>query len=76
MVVAESLLGEIKQLLSGSALPPLADLQIEFVKLSSVAEHWGTADVLRSINARIKVVMVTVIVQKPSSFITTMSRSF
>ncbi|VDK67135.1 unnamed protein product [Litomosoides sigmodontis] len=54
MVVAESLLGEIKQLLSGSTLPPLADLQIEFVKLSSAAEHWGTADVLRSIDARIK----------------------
>ncbi|KAL3994895.1 Nucleotidyl transferase family protein [Acanthocheilonema viteae] len=54
MVVAERLLDEIKQLLSSSALPPLTDLQIEFVKLSSAAEHWGTADVLRFINSRIK----------------------
>ncbi|VDO52782.1 unnamed protein product [Onchocerca flexuosa] len=58
MVVAEKLLGEIKQLLSGSSLPPLNDLQIEFVKLSSAAEHWGTADVLRFIDARIKVIML------------------
>ncbi|EFO25345.2 hypothetical protein LOAG_03140 [Loa loa] len=54
MVVAERLLGEIRQLLCSSALPPLSDLQIEFVKLSSAAEHWGTADVLRFIDARIK----------------------
>lgn len=60
MVVAEKLLNEIRQLLSGSTLPPLNDLKIEFVKLSSIAEHWGTADVLRSIDARIKV-MITIV---------------
>lgn len=58
MVVAERLLGEIKQLLSSPALPPLSDLQIEFVKLSSAAEYWGTADVLRFIATRIKVIIV------------------
>ncbi|KAM3718948.1 putative translation initiation factor eIF-2B subunit gamma [Dirofilaria immitis] len=54
MVVAEKSLSEIKQLLSGTSLPPLNDLQIEFVKLSSAVEHWGTADVLRFIDTRIK----------------------
>ncbi|EJW77551.1 hypothetical protein WUBG_11539, partial [Wuchereria bancrofti] len=54
MVVAEKLMDEIRHLLSNSALPPLDNLQIEFIKLSSVAEHWGTADVLRFINAQIK----------------------
>lgn len=63
MVVAERLLGEIRQLLSGSTLPPLDDLRIEFVKLSSAAEHWGTADVLRFIDARIKVIIASVLLQ-------------
>lgn len=55
LVVAEHLLGEVKQLLSGSSLPPLGDLRLEFVSLGTVAENWGTADVLRHISDRIKV---------------------
>ncbi|KAK6103804.1 3-oxo-5-alpha-steroid 4-dehydrogenase family protein [Brugia pahangi] len=54
MVVAERLMDEIRHLLFSSALPSLDNLQIEFIKLSSAAEHWGTADVLRFINAQIK----------------------
>ncbi|VDN45627.1 unnamed protein product [Gongylonema pulchrum] len=54
LVVAEALLTEIKQLLSGCTLPPLPNLHIEFVSLGTDAENWGTADVLRHIADRIK----------------------
>ncbi|VDN32475.1 unnamed protein product, partial [Gongylonema pulchrum] len=54
LVVAEALLAEIKQLLSGCTLPPLPNLHIEFVSLGTDAENWGTADVLRHIADRIK----------------------
>ncbi|VDM97957.1 unnamed protein product [Thelazia callipaeda] len=54
MVVPEKLISEIKQLLSGSKLPSLRELQVEFVKLSSAAQNWGTADVLRFLRPRIK----------------------
>ncbi|VDK52315.1 unnamed protein product [Anisakis simplex] len=54
-VVSERLLPQVKQLINGKQLPPLGDeLNIEYIPLSSAAEEWGTADVLRQIEPKIK----------------------
>ncbi|KHN75896.1 putative translation initiation factor eIF-2B subunit gamma [Toxocara canis] len=54
-VVSDRVLPEVKQLLAGKDLPPLDDdMNIEYIPLASVADEWGTADVLRHIEAKIK----------------------
>lgn len=55
LVCAENLVGEIKEFLAGPQFPALDRLCIEIIPLSSSAENWGTADVLRHIEMKIKV---------------------
>lgn len=56
LVVSDRVLPEVKQLLAGKDLPSLGDdMNIEYVSLGSAADEWGTADVLRHIETKIKV---------------------
>uniref|UniRef100_A0A914S401 Uncharacterized protein n=1 Tax=Parascaris equorum TaxID=6256 RepID=A0A914S401_PAREQ len=56
LVVNERVLPEVKQLLAGKDLPSLGDdMNIEYISLGNAADEWGTADVLRHIEAKIKV---------------------
>uniref|UniRef100_A0A915BHP0 Translation initiation factor eIF2B subunit gamma n=1 Tax=Parascaris univalens TaxID=6257 RepID=A0A915BHP0_PARUN len=55
LVVNERVLPEVKQLLAGKDLPSLGDdMNIEYISLGNAADEWGTADVLRHIEAKIK----------------------
>lgn len=54
LVLNERHVAEVKQLLASGQLPSLDDLSIEYVSLTNASEDWGTADVLRHIESKIK----------------------